>query len=565
MSVSLSITSTPPPSSPPELTGQIQALLQAGQIEPLVDLLLSALPRFSDDPELHHLLGWARTKQRRLAEAESHFREAIRLKPLAAGSFNNLGTVLLDQERVAEAYEAFAAAIRIQPEFAHALANAGFVLGRLGRSDEALPLLEKALQLDPEYDDGRHHLGYILMNLKRFDESEQQFRLILSRQPNNPAFLNTFGLLREKQQHVEEATRLFERAIELDPNQAHAWNNLGNIHAAVWGNLEHSLSCFNRTLSLQSHFAFARHHRGLVELALGDFTHGWDDYEFRPTNSRKSANCFRRPRWQGEPLAGKTILLHAEQGLGDTLQSIRYARHIQAAGTKVVCEVQKLLVPLLSRTPGIDQLVAEGDELPPHDFQIRLLSIPRLLGIPANEPPYLFASDERLAFWKERIQEIPGSKIGIAWQGDSTFEYDWLRSIPLAEFAPLAAVPNCHLISLQKFEGVEQIAANRQTVPVIELKPEIDATSGPFMDTAAIMRNLDLVVTSDTSIAHLAGGLGVPVWLATSYAPDWRWMMQREDCLWYPTMRLFRQTTIHQWNGVFVRMAHELTKLISAH
>jgi tetratricopeptide (TPR) repeat protein len=563
VSVSLSITSAPPSSPPPELTEQINAFIQAGRIEPLADLLLTALARYPNDPELHHLLGWARAQQRRLPEAESHFRDAIRLNPLAAGSFNNLGTVLLDQECVAEAYQAFAAAIRIQPEFAHALANAGFTLGRLGRSDEALPLLEKALQLDPDYDDGRHHLGYILMNLKRFEDSEQQFRLILSRQPNNPAFLNTYGLLREKQHHIEEATCLFEQAIELDPNQAHAWNNLGNIHAAVLGNLEHSLSCFNRTLLLQPHFAFARHHRGLVELALGDFASGWEDYEFRPTYAQKSPDRYRQPRWQREPLAGKTILLHAEQGFGDTLQGIRYARHIKAAGATVVCEVQKPLVPLLSRTPGIDQLLADGEDLPAHDFQIPLLSIPHLLGIPLDEPPYLFASDERLKFWKDRIQSIPGIKVGIAWQGDSTFEYDWLRSIPLAEFAPLVAVPNCHLISLQKYEGVEQVAANRHTVPVIELEPEIDAASGPFMDTAAVMRHLDLVITSDTSIAHLAGGLGVPVWLATSYAPDWRWMMHREDCLWYPTMRLFRQTKIHQWIDVFTRMAHELTSLTS--
>jgi hypothetical protein len=258
-------------------------------------------------------------------------------------------------------------------------------------------------------------------------------------------------------------------------------------------------------------------------------------------------------------------LLHAEQGLGDTLQGIRYARHIQKAGAAVICEVQKPLLPLLARTPGIDQLLAADEELPNHDFQIRLLSIPRLLGIPENEPPYLFASPERVAFWKERLGAIPGRKIGIVWQGDTTFEYDWLRSISLAEFAPLAGVPNCRLISLQKFAGTEQIAAHREAVPVIELEPEIDTTSGPFMDTAAIMRQLELVITSDTSIAHLAGGLGVPVWLATSYAPDWRWMMHREDSVWYPTMRLFRQTRINEWNDVFNRMAQELAKLTSQH
>lgn len=565
MTVSLSQTSPSSTATPPELTAQLQTFVQADQIEPLIALLLSALPRYPQDADLHHLLGWARAQQRRPAEAERHFREAIRLKPKAAGSYNNLGSVLLDQEKLNEAYYAFAEAIRIQPEYAQGLANTAFALGRLGRFDEGLPLIEKALQLDPDYADARHHYGYILMNLRRLEQAEHQFRLALSRQPHNPGFLNTFGLVREKQRHLEEATRLFERAIELEPNHAHAWNNLGNVHAAVWGNLDKALACFNRTLSLQPHLAFALHHRGLVELALGDFARGWNDYEFRPTYAQKPQNRYQRPRWQGEPLAGKTILLHAEQGLGDTLQGIRYARHIKHTGATVICEVQKPLLRLLANTPGIDRLLAEDEEMPHHDFQIRLLSIPRLLGIPENEPPYLFASQERLDFWKERIKNIPGLKIGIAWQGDTTFEHDWLRSVPLAEFAPLAAVPNCRLISLQKFTGTEQIAANRQTVPVIELEPEIDTGGGPFMDTAAIMRHLDLVITSDTSIAHLAGGLGVPVWLATSYAPDWRWMMHREDCLWYPTMRLFRQTKIHHWTDVFTRMAHELTQQTSQH
>src|SRR5581483_6173341 len=180
------------------------------------------------------------------------------------------------------------------------------------------------------------------------------------------------------------------------------------------------------------------------------------------------------PRWNGEPLAGKTILLHCEQGLGDTLQFIRYAQYAKNLGATVICEVQKQLMLLLANTPGINMLLEQDAPLPPHDYQIPLLSMAHILGIPPGQPPYLFASAERLAFWKDRIAQIPGFKIGIAWQGEPDFKYDWRRSIPLAEFAPLARLPGHSLISLQKFNGVDQIAKNRQAVPVIELEPEID-------------------------------------------------------------------------------------------
>jgi hypothetical protein len=311
-------------------------------------------------------------------------------------------------------------------------------------------------------------------------------------------------------------------------------------------------------------YADAKYHRGMVELSLGDFEQGWIDYDFRPTIFQKSAARYDRPRWQGEPLAGKTILLHAEQGLGDTLQFIRYAERLKNLGATVFCEVQKTLTPLLARTRGVDLLIPQDAPLPAHDYQIPLLSLARLLGIPPNQPAYLFAPQDRLDFWKPRIAQIPGVKIGIAWQGEANFKYDWLRSVPLSEFAPLAQLPGHSLISLQKYNGLDQIAANRQSVPVVELNPEIDRGEGAFLDTAAVMMHLDLVVTSDTAIAHLAGGLGVRVWLATQFAPDWRWMKDREDSPWYPTMRLFRQTRIEQWGDVFQRMAAVLLATRSA-
>jgi tetratricopeptide (TPR) repeat protein len=543
---------------PPELSAQINSLVESRQIDSLVEVLQAADRSYPGDVEVKHLLGWARTQQGRYEEAIAHFYEAVRIKPDAAGSWNNLGHVLLELERVIEAVSAFKSAVTHQPTFVPALANLGFALARLHWYDKALPFLAEALRLDPNFIEARHHLAYVLMMLDRMEEADQQFNIVISQQPNNAGYNSTLGLFREKQHRAEEATALFLRAIELNPNLPEAWNNLGNVQAAVWGNWEQALSCFNRTLTIKPQYAEAIYHRGMVELTLGDFARGWADYEFRPTMAQKSGPRYRQPRWTGQPLAGKRILLHAEQGMGDTFQFIRYAQHIKALGATVLCEVQPQLIRILAHTPGIDTLIADGSEMLSHDFQIPLLSVAQILGVPAHQPPYLFADPARMAFWKERLAAIPGAKIGIAWQGEPHFKYDWLRSVPLAQFAPVARLPGHTLISLQKYHGVNQIAANRQTVPVVELQPEIDKEAGPFMDTAAIMMHLDLVITSDTSIAHLAGGLGVPVWLATQYAPDWRWMAGREDSIWYPSMRLFRQTQVNRWEDVFQRMANKL-------
>ena len=546
---------------PADFSNRVQTLIQLGQIDSLVDVLLAASAESPGEGEIQHLLGWARAQQGRADEAIAHFRKAVRLKPDAAGSLNNLGFLLLSQEQASEAIAPLKAAVQYQPTFVGALTNLGLALARLNYCDHALFFLERALQLEPQCTDAHHYLGYSLMMLGRLAEAEQHLSQALAQQPGNASYLSTLGLLREAQHRPEEATTIFERAVAANPRQAEPWNNLGNIHAAVWGNWDDALRCFEQTLSLQPRSANARYHRGMVELTLGDFRRGWPDHEFRPTNLQKSPERYGWPRWQGEPLAGKTILLHCEQGLGDTLQFIRFAQRVKKLGATVICELQPALLPLLSFTPGIDAFVTEGAPLPPHDFQIPLLSLAGLLGIPENQPPYLFAAPARVDFWKDRLAEIPGFKIGIAWQGEPTFKYDWLRSIPLAQFAPLARLPGHALISLQKHQGLDQIATNRQNVPIIQLQPEIDAAAGPFMDTAAIIQHLDLVVTSDTSIAHLAGGLGVPVWLATAYAPDWRWMKDREDSPWYPTMRLFRQTKVGHWEDVFQRMANSLRTL----
>jgi hypothetical protein len=267
-------------------------------------------------------------------------------------------------------------------------------------------------------------------------------------------------------------------------------------------------------------------------------------------------------------LENRTILLHAEQGLGDTIQFVRYAPLVKARGGRVLVECRRPLLGLLKTCPGIDRLVVAGDPLPAFDVHAPLLSLPGILGtvleaIPCSIP-YLTADPALVAQWRDKLAALDGVRVGIAWQGNPQYLMDRQRSIPLAQFAPLADLPGVRLISLQKGPGAEQIGQLQGRFPVVDWTADLDERSGPFMDTAAILANLDLVILSDSVLAHLAGALGVTVWMAVPKLPDWRWLLDGEDSPWYPTMRLFRQQAWGNWPDVFQQMRSALTERIAA-
>jgi hypothetical protein len=306
-----------------------------------------------------------------------------------------------------------------------------------------------------------------------------------------------------------------------------------------------------------------RFNRSLVLLKLGDFERGWVDYESRLKLPGFRIHSRSQPLWDGSDLGDRRLLIYEEQGLGDTLQFIRYMRLVEQRNIQPIVLVQPQLVPLLKQS-GYSGLVASGERLPPFDCQIPLMSLPRFFGttlanIPADVP-YVRASPELVDLWYQRLQGINGFRVGIHWQGKPTYIGDAHRSIPLTAFEPLAHVPNVKLISLQKGAGQEQLAKLEGRFSVIDLGEEVDRTGGAFMDTAAIMKNLDLVITSDTATIHLAGALGVPVWVALAARSDWRFLADRDDNPWYPTMRLFRQPTLGDWPSVFERLAAELKR-----
>jgi hypothetical protein len=327
------------------------------------------------------------------------------------------------------------------------------------------------------------------------------------------------------------------------------------------------MACFQKAARLDPQAVEPRYQAALARLALGDFANGWREFEWRLKRGAPARRTFDLPTWNGAELSGHRVLIHSEQVLGDTLQFIRYVPLASARGAEPILDVPPRLITLL-RESGFTNLIAPDEPPPECHLQAPLLSLPGLLGtvletIPA-QIPYLSAGPELVAEWHDKLVSIDGFKIGIAWQGDAAHPRDRFRSIPLADFELLARVAGVRLISLQMKDGLDQLANLAGRFEVNDFGDKLDTAAGAFMDTAAIMKNLDLVVTADTAAAHLAGALGARVWVALSTAADWRWLRERDDSPWYPTMRLFRQTATGDWVDVFRRMAAAVEPLVVA-
>lgn len=338
--------------------------------------------------------------------------------------------------------------------------------------------------------------------------------------------------------------------------------NLGNAQRDR-GELDQAEASYQAVLRVQPEYAEAHYNRALGQLLRGNFEAGWRGYEWRSNCRAFPSRAFDQPTWDGSSLGGRTILLHTEQGLGDILQFIRFAPLVKARGGNVIVECPRSLCELLERTPGIDRLIPRGAPVPAFDVQAPLMSLPRILGttiatIPA-QVPYLFPCPETIGLWHTELAAVAAGnfKIGVCWQGNPKYAADRQRSFPLEQLAPLAQLPGVHLISLQKGYGREQIEALAGQFELTDLGSRLDETTGAFVETAAVLKALDLVIAPNTAIAHLAGGLGVPVWLALPESLEWRWMVEREDSPWYPTMKLFRRPANAGWKEVFCRMATE--------
>jgi len=542
---------------------------QSGKYAAAIDYITRAIGVNPRVAAFHSNLGIAYRELKRLDDAVACWRRALDLDPNFADAYSNLGCTLKDQGKLEEAGACCQRAIQCQPNHAMGHNNLGNVLLEMGNVEEAVACYQRALQLRPRYAEAHNNLGNALAKQDRLSEAMACYRRALEIQPNSASAHNNLGRALKDQGELEEAEAWFRRALELKPGSAESHNNLGNTLREL-GRFDEALACFGRALGLEPNYANAHMNRSLVWLQTGDFERGWPEYEWRLRTKEWALRPFAQPQWDGSSLAGKSILLHAEQGLGDTIQFVRYASLLRDRGATVILECQRPLVRLLAGCPGVDQLIAQGDSLPTFDTHAPLMSLPGTLGthlenLPANIP-YLQAAPELVEAWQDRLVRLDGLidagaandrcsgdlyKIGIAWRGNPKFPGDRSRSIPLECFAALADVPGVCLISLQKGSGSDELAAVRDRFRVVDLASDLDEAAGPFMDTAAVMMSLDLVVTCDSAPAHLAGALGVPVWLALSHVPDWRWLLDRPDSPWYPTARLFRQKTRGDWEGAF--------------
>ncbi|WP_193378467.1 tetratricopeptide repeat protein, partial [Singulisphaera acidiphila] len=539
------------------------ALRHQGQTAEAVAAYQEALRLRPAYPEASNNLGIALAAQGRHEAAVAAFQQAIRLRPNDAEAFAHLAAALGDLNRLTDAVAAYGHAIRLRADDARTHKNLGITLAKLGKLDESIASYREALRLRPDYADALNDLGIALARKNLFDEAAGSYRQALTHRPDYAEAFNNLGNTLRNLGQFAEAVASYDRAVAIKPSYADAYNNRG-IALAETGQFAEAVDSYTRCIRLRPHHVDAHLNRALTWLREGNFAQGWAGYEWR---LRKKGALDRppiMPAWNGYPPAGLRVLLVAEQGLGDSIHFIRYAPLLQRLGATVIFECPAKLIPLLARTPGIDRIYPQGEEPPEHDVYTPLLTLPGLLGTTLEsiplEIPYVYPDPDLVEHWSRELAASPGFKVGINWQGNPTFAGDYHRSMPLRHFAPLARVPGVRLLSLQKNDGAEQLQELGDEFPVVDLGSRLDEANGPFMDTAAVLKNLDLFITSDTAVAHLAGAMGVPVWVPMGAAPGWQWMLGREDSPWYPSMRLFRQAKLGNWPPVFERIARELAQ-----
>jgi tetratricopeptide (TPR) repeat protein len=430
------------------------------------------------------------------------------------------------------------------PDHAETLHLLGALAHQCGRDVEAAELIVRAIAQKGDVPVFHNSLGIAYRALKRFNEAESSYRRALLLDPDFAEALSNLGNLMHQKGDLDAALKYQRRARDIEPGRAEFHSNLGTSLYDC-GDLAAAEDCYRRAISLKPDYADAHFHLGVIRLHRGDFREGWREYEWRwrASTFEHGRRDFKQPQWRGEDLKGAHILLYPEQGFGDTLQFVRYVKQVAASGGRVWLESPPELLRLLTRIEGAERVFANGTAPADFAWQCPLMSLPFAFGTElATVPvaiPYLAAEPEAASWWRQRLAARPGLRVGITWAGRRTHRRDRARSFSPAHLAPLADIKGAAFYSLQK---------EAATIPAWaeDLTPGI----GDFADTAAAISALDLVVTADTAVAHLAGALGTPVFILLPWISDWRWLEARADSPWYPTARLFRQQIPHDWGGV---------------
>jgi tetratricopeptide (TPR) repeat protein len=522
-----------------------------------IDAALKINSRVAD---AHLNRGNALKKLKRFDEALASYDKAIACKgEQDPALLNSRGSVLRDLGRLDEALGDLDMAVALRPDFAEAVNNRGNVLKDMGRPEEALADYDRAIALKRDNADAFNNRGNAHKLLGANEEALADYETAIALAPDHAEAFYNLGTTLYDIGRFDAALAPLSRAIALRPGYAEAVYNHGAALMAL-RRIDDALADFARALALRPDHPGAAWNRGLCNLLAGRWREGWPDYERRWETEQTPPHWhgYGRPQWTGrEDIRGRTLLLHSEQGHGDTIMAARFVRPAIEMGARVILDVSDAMRPLLGQFDGVT-LTRAGEPVPAFDLHCPLMSLPHALDVTLEtmraDVPYLAAPAAHVEKWRGRLPRSGGLRVGINWAGSPTFRHDPARSIGLARMLPLLAQSGVQFFSLQK----DLRDGDAET---LRGEPRIEALGGQiesFADTAAIISLIDLVISSDTSVVHLAGALGKPVWILLPFVPDWRWLLDREDSPWYPTARLFRQPALGDWNGVIGQVSAAL-------
>ena len=519
------------------------------------------------NPRLYYNLGNAYLELDEQEASYARVEKALVLKPDYAKVYNSLGKSCLKQGDLELALANYSKAIELQSDFAEAYFNRGNILRELGRSSAAMDSYREAVRLRQDYHEAYNNLGNLLKELGNLKAASDNYRRAIKVRPEFAEAHFNLGNIMLQERHTAAAIETFKQAITLKPAYAEAHCNAGNACKEL-GRYQDALRHYNQALNHKPDLAEANFNRSIIHLLHHDFQQGWEGFEWRfklPDAGTVYPHRFKVPRWDGTNFISRRLLVHCEQGFGDTLQFIRYLPMVKELGGSVIFETRKELMGILKKVPGMDSLIQrslDGHQSGGFDYHIPLMSLPgvfqtRLETIPSNTP-YLFAEDCNVVKWRRFVSgPKPVYKIGIVWAGKPGHTNDHNRSCGMDLFLPLSQIPGVQLFSLQKGEAVARLKEVSHGGAIVNLGERfVD-----FEDTAGAIANLDLIVSVDTAVAHLAGAMGKPVWLLLPFVPDWRWMLDRTDTPWYPAMRIFRQPEAGDWHTVFRNVSDSLKEL----
>ena len=500
-----------------------------------------------------------------LEEALKSCNKSIQLKPDYAEAFNNRGNVLQDLGQLEEAIKSYDKAIVLKPASAKAYYKRGTTLQNLGQLEEALKNYDQAIRLKPDYAEAYNNRGTTLQDLGQLEEALKNYDRAIRLKPDFAKAYNNRGIVVQNLGQLEEAIKNYDKTIQLKPDFAEAYNHRGTALQNL-GRLEEAIKSHDRAIQISPKLYSARFNRSLAWLLGGNFQQGWPEYDFRLQTFKNRKRTFHQgAKWKAEPLENKIVFVYPEQGFGDTIQFMRYLPMLKKLGGKVIFEVRQPLLRLVETFQGYDQLWTyqqnqDASSMHKFDYHVPLPSLPGLFNttlenIPSASP-YLSVDNKLIRMWQTRIESKELFKVGIVWAASDDFKENRLRSIRLSNFKVLSDIKGLKLFSLQKDKPAKWTDIDPGEVVDIDLGAEIS----DFADTAAIIENLDLVVSVDTSVAHLAGALGKEVWTLLPFSPDWRWLLNRSDSPWYPSMRLFRPPSVCDWKSVLQEVRKALVQ-----